>query len=101
MLSDFWSSTSCSASLPSLVKLNKDFSRDEFVLIGISSDSNKAQWEQFIHTKGMDAPESWDKEAEVQIGRSAVAAEAVPEHFPGGLRSVFRWSRLLRRSDEG
>ena len=65
VLLDFWSSTLCPrciASLPSLVKLNKDFSRDEFVLIGISSDSNKAQWEQFIHTKGMDWPEYWDQD---------------------------------------
>jgi len=35
--------------------------------------------------------------AELRIGRSPVAAEAVPKNFPGGLPSAFPWSRLLRR----
>jgi len=35
--------------------------------------------------------------AEFRIGRSAVPAEVSRGHFPRGLPSVFRWSRLVRR----
>jgi thiol-disulfide isomerase/thioredoxin len=62
VLLDFWATwcPPCVASLPSLAKFNKDFSRDEFVLISISSDRNKPQLEQFMRTKGMDWQEYWD-----------------------------------------
>lgn len=62
VLLDFWATwcPPCVESVPALVKLKKDFSGEEFVLIGISSDRNKARLEQFIHTKGMDWPEYWE-----------------------------------------
>ena len=66
---DFWGTwcPPCVASLPSLRALNKRFAKEpQFVLIGISSDSEEQPWREFTAKEKMVWPQYWDRDRHVQ-----------------------------------
>ncbi|HKR62063.1 MAG TPA: redoxin domain-containing protein [Pyrinomonadaceae bacterium] len=66
---DFWGTwcPPCVASLPSLRALNKKFAKEpQFVLIGISSDSEEQPWREFTAKEKMVWPQYWDRDRQVQ-----------------------------------
>ena len=66
---DFWGTwcPPCVASLPSLRSLHKKFSKEpQFVLIGVSSDSDEETWSSFISKEKMVWPQYLDSGREVQ-----------------------------------
>ncbi|HKO97488.1 MAG TPA: redoxin domain-containing protein [Pyrinomonadaceae bacterium] len=66
---DFWGTwcPPCVASIPSLRALHKKFSKEpQFVLIGISSDSDEDVWREFTTKEKMIWPQFWDRNRQVQ-----------------------------------
>ena len=81
VLLDFWGTwcAPCVRAVPSLRKLQKDHANDDFVILGISSDSDKDQekWRMFIEKNGMIWPQYRDSGHEVQ---SAFGIHAFPTY---------------------
>lgn len=66
---DFWGTwcPPCVESVPSLRALNKRFSKEpQFMLIGISSDSEEEKWREFTTKEKMIWPQFWDRNRQVQ-----------------------------------
>jgi len=69
VLLDFWGTwcAPCVASVPSLRSLRKRFEKESaFVMIGISSDSEKEKWRAFIADNQMAWPQYLDRDRRVQ-----------------------------------
>lgn len=69
VLLDFWGTwcPPCVASVPSLRSLHKKFEKEPtFVMIGISSDSEKEKWRAFIANNQMEWPQYLDRDRRVQ-----------------------------------
>ena len=68
VLLDFWGTwcPPCVESVPSLVHLNKKFSKDPFMLISISSDEDAEVWRGFIAKHKMTWPQYLDRTDKVQ-----------------------------------
>jgi peroxiredoxin len=64
---DFWGTwcPPCVASVPELRNLNKRFSNDSFVLIGVSSDRDENAWRDFTDKNRMVWPQYRDKEGRI------------------------------------
>jgi thiol-disulfide isomerase/thioredoxin len=62
VLIDFWGTwcPPCREAVPALIDINKKFSKQPFLLIGISSDSDDAKWRDFVAKKKMDWAEYRD-----------------------------------------
>lgn len=62
---DFWGTwcPPCVASVPSLRSLNKRYSKEpQFVLIGVSTDSEEEVWREFTTKNKMVWPQYWDRD---------------------------------------
>jgi len=68
VLLDFWGTwcQPCVQAVPSLRDLNRRFSKDGFVLIGISSDNSAEVVRDFAEKNDMTWPEFWDRDRKVQ-----------------------------------
>ncbi|MEK6281152.1 MAG: redoxin domain-containing protein [Acidobacteriota bacterium] len=65
---DFWGTwcPPCVASIPSLRALNKKFTKEpQFVLIGISSDTEEETWREFTIKEKMVWPQYWDRNGQI------------------------------------
>lgn len=67
VLVDFWATwcPPCVESLPSLKSISKRFSKDPFVLISISVDSDEGPWRQMIAKEKMEWHQVRDKDGEL------------------------------------
>ena len=67
VLLDFWGTwcPPCVASVPELRNLYRRFSKDEFVLIGISSDHDETVWRNFTNKNKMSWPQYRDKDRRI------------------------------------
>lgn len=63
VLLDFWGTwcPPCVASVPDLIDTQRRFSKDPFVLISVSSDSDRARWRDFVETHKMTWPQVLDE----------------------------------------
>jgi thiol-disulfide isomerase/thioredoxin len=59
---DFWGTwcAPCVKATPDLVRLNKKFTSQPFVIIGVSSDKDDLKWREFIRKNNMDWPQYLD-----------------------------------------
>jgi peroxiredoxin/Tfp pilus assembly protein PilF len=81
VLLDFWGTwcPPCVASVPSLRSLRKRFAKEPaFVMIGISSDSEREKWREFIAKNQMAWPQYLDRDRRVQ---KAFAVRAFPTYI--------------------
>jgi len=81
VLLDFWGTwcPPCVASVPSLRNLRKKFEKEPaFVMIGISSDSEKEKWRAFIADNQMAWPQYLDRDQRVQ---RAFLVQAFPTYI--------------------
>jgi len=80
VLLDFWGTwcPPCVESVPELRDLHKRYSKDgTFTLIGISSDSDEAEWKEFTEKNKMIWPQYRDKDRRIQ---SAFGIRAFPTY---------------------
>ncbi|MBS1538887.1 MAG: TlpA family protein disulfide reductase [Bacteroidetes bacterium] len=77
---DFWATWCgpCVASIPKIKELNKKYSGDNFVLLGVSLDKDLEQWKSFISQEQMD----WTHIADGQNWNNAVAVRYQIESIP-------------------
>lgn len=78
---DFWGTwcPPCVASVPSLRALHKKFSKEpQFVLIGISTDTEEQVWRDFTTKEKMIWPQFWDRNRQVS---RAFNVRAYPTYF--------------------
>jgi peroxiredoxin/Tfp pilus assembly protein PilF len=68
VLLDFWGTwcPPCVAALPAVRDTQKRLSKDPFVLVSVSSDSDESVWRTFIAKNQMTWPQYWDREKKIQ-----------------------------------
>jgi thiol-disulfide isomerase/thioredoxin len=64
---DFWATwcAPCRASVPEIKELSRKYSDKKLVIISISNDQNKEQWQDFIAKKQMTWPQFYDQDRKV------------------------------------
>jgi tetratricopeptide (TPR) repeat protein len=68
VLLDFWASwcDPCVRALPSVKKVQKDHTKETFVVVGISADRDGRAWRTFTDKNGMTWPQYWDENGKLQ-----------------------------------
>jgi len=68
VLLDFWGTwcPPCVESVPDMRLVWKKFSKDQFVMIAVSSDRDQAVWSAFVEKNKMEWPQYLDRDAKVQ-----------------------------------
>ncbi len=91
---DFWGTwcPPCVESVPSLRSLHKKFAKEpSFVLIGISSDSDKQEWKAFTEKEKMIWPQFLDSNHEVQM---AFGVRAFPTYIVIDHEGIIRFRSI-------
>ena len=89
-LLDFWGTwcPPCRESIPSLVRLHKEFAGQPVEFVGISSDSDEQAWRAFIAKNGMSWPEYLDSSNAMQ---NTFGVDSFPTYFVLNRDGVIRF----------
>ncbi len=68
VLVDFWGTwcAPCVEAVPALARLHKRFSKEQFMVLSVSSDHDEQKWREFIDKYGMDWPQYLDRDGKLQ-----------------------------------
>lgn len=103
VLLDFWSSwcMPCRKNNPNLVSLYEKFKGEEFEILGVSIDKNKADWKNAIEKDGLTWKQvvdnaGWNAKSTVDYG-----VDAIPASFLIDQEGIIRGINLEGRELEG
>jgi peroxiredoxin/Tfp pilus assembly protein PilF len=99
VLLDFWGTwcQPCVAALPDVRDTQKKLSKDPFVLVSVSSDSDESVWRTFIAKNQMVWPQYWDRDHKIQ---TAFEIRAFPTYIVLDQEGIVRF-RSVGQSFQG
>jgi thiol-disulfide isomerase/thioredoxin len=99
-LLDFWGTwcPPCRESIPTMVRLNKEFGGQAVEIVGISSDSDEQAWRAFIAKNQMSWPEYLDSSGAMQ---NTFAVDSFPTYIVLNREGVIRFRQSGFGEDTG